>query len=180
MTRARRCLYPIGIVILLSCSHDVSLFSMLLFEGALFFQQLYTNMLHSISTLNSRKVFTWENCQPAQPDSISGIITQPAKAHSSKTERYNSTRPQFPLFLYTLQTNSSLKNWAVWHVWGCHEEWCKCGGIKVCAVQSSSSKPSFSGGQTQAFLPKHVHPVLRQNTHYHSAMGQHGPHGDNN
>lgn len=49
---------------------------------------------------------------------------------------------------------------------------------QVRAVQSSFTEPSILGRQTEAFLPKHVHPVRRKNTHYHSTMGP--TLGDNN
>lgn len=48
----------------------------------------------------------------------------------------------------------------------------------VHAVQSSFPQQSILGGQTEAFPPKHVHPVRRKNTHYHSTTGP--TLGDNN
>lgn len=132
--------------------------------------------------LSYRDAFTWEFCQPALPESIAGVIAATNKSPQLKKRRENSKLPQFSLLLFTLPSTNFfiLGKWSsricLGLSWRMMQMWTHT--VCLCCAEFILRAKRLGGGQTEAFLPKHVHPVRQKNTHYHSTMGP--TLGDNN
>lgn len=116
---------------------------------------------------SSWNVFTRKTCQLAQPESVARIIIVTGRrTQLNRQRRYNSKWHRFNRFLPSTNLHPLQKKQSDMFLAHLENHANEC---PRCAEFIPRAK--YLGGQAEAFLPKHVHPVRRKNTHYHSTTG---------